>query len=59
MNKEEAKAWIRGERSHHNSVYGPGVSMADGCVRVAEADCAAVKQAYYVLRAYKEGLIDE
>lgn len=55
MDYEEALAWMRGERSMCNSI--PQDPFSDWEVRIAQADAAMKKQAYYVLKAHKEGLL--
>lgn len=57
MNLNEASAWIKGERSNANIV--PQEPYDTWQVRVAQADAASVQQAYFVLRAHREGLLNE
>ncbi len=57
MTIEEAKEWLRGERSMCNII--PQEPFDTWQVRIAQADAAMAEQAYWVLRAYKEGLINE
>lgn len=47
---EECEAWLRGERST--------VNWIEGNVNVAQADAAYTQQAYYVVKAFAEGLVD-
>lgn len=56
MNLEEAKAWLRGERSHTNLVH-RGINP-DWQAIVALADAGSVQQAYWVVRAHSEGLME-
>jgi hypothetical protein len=57
MSREEALAWLRGERSMTN------VIPRDPCdtwqVRIAQADAAMTQLAYWIARAYAEGLVEE
>jgi hypothetical protein len=58
MNPEEAKAWLRGERSTNNTfiqVHGPG---AEAILFTAQNDAAMMIQAYYILKAHAEGLVE-
>ena len=55
MKEEEAKEWLKGNRSMCNSI---GSSDPDKWqVLIAQADAAMMEQAYWVLKAYKEGLM--
>ena len=56
MNYEQALEWLRGERSLTNIV--PEYPRETWLVRIAEADAAATQQAYWIVRAYKEGLVE-
>ena len=56
MKYEEAQAWLRGERSTVN--YAGGESPWDSQERAHRMDAASTEQAYWVVRAHKEGLID-
>ncbi len=55
MNYEEALAWLRGERSMSNCV--PSHPLETWTVRIQEADAAATQQAYWIVKAHKEGLL--
>ena len=57
MDKEEAIAWLKGERSTCNTI--PQDPYETWQVRIAEADAAMIRQAYYTLRAHAEGLLKE
>ena len=54
MDKDEAIAWLNGERSMANLV--PQDPFETWQVRIAQADAAMMLQAYLILRARKEGL---
>lgn len=55
MTYEDAQLWLKGERSMTNIVpYDP----LDWQARIARADAAMMEQAYWVVRAHKEDLID-
>lgn len=57
MSREEAIAWLAGERSMINNIsQDPFDTWA---VRTAQADAAMIQAAYWVLKAYSEGLIPE
>jgi len=56
MDIEEAKAWLRGDRSMINII--PSDELDTWQLRIAQADAAMIQQAYYVLKAYKEELLD-
>lgn len=55
MNKDEAVAWLKGERSLTNII--PRDPFETWNVRIAEADAAMTQQAYWIVKAHKEGLI--
>jgi hypothetical protein len=55
MEKQEAEEWLSGNRSMCNSLSSGDPDLWQ--VRIAQADAAMMQQAYWVLRAYKEGLI--
>ena len=57
MDIYEAKAWLRGERSLTNRI--PQDPFETWNVRIAEADAAMTQQAYWTVKAHKEGLVDE
>lgn len=57
MTYEEALAWLRGERSICNQV--PQYPIETLQERIARADAAMTEQAYWTIRAYKEGLIEK
>ncbi len=56
MSKKEAIAWLRGERSMTNVI--PQDPRETWQVRISQADAAMTQQAYWVVKAYKEGLVD-
>ena len=56
MDIEEAKAWLKGERSTTNIIPNDPEGMTWE-VRIAQADAAMFQQAYWVLKAHKEGLL--
>lgn len=55
MSYAEALAWLKGERSTSN--YIPQDPIDTWSVRIAQADAALTQQAYYVVKAHKEGLV--
>ena len=55
MSKEDAIAWLQGQRSMINSI--PQDPFETWGVRIAEADAAMTHQAYWILKAHKEGLL--
>ena len=57
MNKQEAIEWLTGYRSMVNNI--PIDPYETWQLRIAQGDAAMIKQAYYVLRAYNEGLLKE
>lgn len=54
MDLEEAKQWLQGKRSMTNNITCDPLDTWQ--VRIAEADAAMIQQAYWVLKAHKEGL---
>ena len=56
MNLEEALAWLKGARSTVN--YAGGETPWEAQERACRMDAAATEQAYWVVRAHKEGLVD-
>ena len=57
MDREEAREWLSGNRSICNSFSSGDPDLR--ILRTAQADAAMMEQAYWVLRAYKEGLVEE
>ena len=57
MSREEALAWLNGERSYTNMI--PEEPHETWLVRIAGADAATTEQAYWVLRAHREGLLED
>lgn len=57
MNYKEAKAWVSGECSTVNTILQDPIETWG--VRIAQADAAMIQQAYWVLKAHKESLLDE
>ena len=55
MDKYEALAWLQGNRSMTNCI--PQDPLETWQVRIAQADAAMTQQAYYKLRALKDGLL--
>jgi hypothetical protein len=55
MNYEEALAWLNGERSMQYNI--PMDPLETWQVRVAQADAAMAQQAYWFVKAHKEGLV--
>ena len=61
MRYEEALAWLSGERSmanHFRSMTGDR-AFEQREVWLARADAACMEQAYWTLRAHREGLLGE
>lgn len=56
MNKDEAMEWLAGERSMVNLVPVEPLETRD--IRIAQAEAAKCEQAYWVLRAMKEDLLN-
>ena len=52
---EEAFEWLSGERSMTNII--PREPFESWSIRIAEADAAMVQQAYWIVKAHREGLI--
>ena len=60
MSYEEAVAWLRGERSMTNYFFEYATEpRAEEMVRTARADAALTEQAYWIVRAHKEGLVSD
>ena len=57
MNYEEAIAWLNGERSMCNTFVQSGCAMDSANLLIAQADAAMVQQAYWVVKAHKEGMV--
>ena len=54
MNFTEAVEWVRGNRSMTNII--PQDPFETWLVRIAQADAAMTEQAYWILKAEKDGL---
>ena len=57
MDLKEAKAWMRGERSTVNHHLDQASNRGEALVNCAREDAALTEQAYWVLRAHREGLM--
>jgi hypothetical protein len=57
MNIEEARAWLRGERSMCNII--PQDPFETWEVRIRQADAAMTERAYWIARSYSEGIVGE
>lgn len=59
MNLEEAKAWLRGERSHNNRIMevSDPQTRAETLVNIELADAATTQCAYWIVRAHHERLV--
>ena len=55
MDLKEAREWLKGERSMMNII--PQDPHETRLMRIACADAACTKQAYYIAKAYEEGLV--
>lgn len=58
MKYEEAIAWLRGERSMTNMIQSSADTNCPWIVQTAQADAAATQQAYWVVKAHNEGMIE-
>jgi len=54
---QEAVEWLMGQRSMTNII--PQEPFETWQVRIAEADAAMTKQAYWIARAHEENIITE
>lgn len=54
---QEAVEWLTGQRSMTNII--PQEPFETWQVRIAEADAAMTKQAYWIARAHEENIITE
>ena len=57
MSIDEAYEWLKGNRSMTNVI--PDEPRETWVVRVAQADAALTQQAYWIVKAHKEGLNNE
>ena len=55
MSYKEAIEWLQGNRSTTNSIPQDPIETWQG--RIAEADAALTQQAYWIVKAYTEGLV--
>lgn len=62
MDYDEALAWLRGERSMTNSLmnleFDPN-QRQETIVNIQTADAAMTQQAYWIVRAHKEKLLED
>ena len=56
MNYDEALEWLKGKRSMINLVPYDDQNWQ---IRIAQADAAMIQQAYWVVRAHREGLLED
>ena len=54
MDRQEATEWLEGKRSMCNILSSEDPNLWQ--VRIAQADAAMMEQAYWTLKAHKEGL---
>jgi len=59
MSYEEALAWLKGERSMTNVIHSDTHSNQSWIVATAQADAAMTQQAYWIVKAWHEGLMEE
>lgn len=57
MTHKEAREWLRGNRSLTNII--PQDPIDTWQVRIAQADAGMMQQAYWIVKAYREGIIYE
>jgi len=61
MNLTEAIEWLNGERSwnnkHHGLQHHGPTALGDREVNIARDDAATTEQAYWIVRAHREGLV--
>jgi hypothetical protein len=57
MDLKEAEAWLSGERSTINHHIENTENRGEALVNCAREDAAFTEQAYWVLRAHREGLV--
>lgn len=57
MNLQEAEEWVRGERSWWNDHANQAPNQGENFVNCAKHDAATTEQAYWILRAHREGLV--
>lgn len=58
MDLKEAKAWMSGERSTINHHLDNTQNRGEDLVNCAREDAALTEQAYWVLKAHREGLME-
>ena len=58
MDYEEAKTWLMGERSMCNTIFTTCDSTENANVLTAQGDAAMTQQAYWVVKAHSEGLMN-
>ncbi len=60
MKYEEALAWLRGERSTNNLILNDfEQTRPEAWVNIARADAGMIEQAYWIVKAHKEGLVPD
>ncbi len=55
MNYKEALEWLKGKRSMTNILECEDTNSWN--IAIAQADAAMTEQAYWIVRAHKEGLV--
>ena len=56
MSYEEALMWLRGENSTINYTQAP--TPQESRIMAAKIDASMTEQAYWIVRAHKEGLVE-
>lgn len=59
MQLVEAEEWLRGERSGANFFRSTAAEPHEREAALARADAAMTEQAYWIVRAHREGLVAE
>jgi hypothetical protein len=57
MSLKEAQAWLRGERSHINTMLSLSENRVEALALIEVADSASTQRAYWIARSHKEGLV--
>lgn len=58
MTVKEAREWILGKRTWWNDHANQSPTRGEDSVNCAKHDAASIEQAYWVLRAHSEGLME-
>ena len=59
MTYSEALEWLKGNRSNINSILNTTDDRPHEFAMITQADAGSVQEAYWIVRAHREGIVDD